>query len=131
MTYAKPKLAAAITVALTFALLGCSDKPEEGVNTQADAIATCESLKDPQPKDDSATARGVAVAEGIAARNACKNAVLGRATKETSDPNKDLARLRELAEKEDAEKSASKKAGKEFFQGVKEGGAKPLQGLKY
>jgi hypothetical protein len=107
MTYAQPKLAAAITVALTFALLGCSDKLEEGTNTQADAIAACESVKDPQPKDDSATARGVAAAEGIAARNACKNAVLGQATKETSDPNKDLARLRELAEKEDVARSSS------------------------
>jgi hypothetical protein len=121
----------AVALALGFALIGCAEKPEEGANTQAEAMATCEGLKDPQPKDDSAAARGVAAAEGIAARNACMKAVLGQADKKVSDPNKDLARLRELAEKEDAEKSAVKNSDKEFFEGVKEGGAKPLQGLKY
>ena len=121
----------AVALALAFALIGCAEKPEEGANTQAEAMATCEGLKDPQPKDDSAAARGVAAAAGIAARNACKKAVLGHADKEVNDPNKDLARLRELAEKDDAEKSAVKKSEKEFFEGVKEGGAKPLQGLKY
>lgn len=129
MTYASPKLA--ITVALTFALLGCSDKPEEGANTQADAIAACESVKDPQPKDDSATARGVAVAEGIAARNACKSAVLGQATKETSDPNKDLARLRELAEKEDAEKMSAKERDRARAEAASQGAREPIKEYKY
>jgi hypothetical protein len=129
MNTASPKLA--ITFALALALLACGDKPEEGANTQADALATCEGLKDPQPKDDSAAARGVAVAEGIAARNACKNAVLGQADKEVSDPNKDLARLRELAEKEDAEKAAAKAKSKTFSEAASEGARAPIKEYKY
>lgn len=129
MNTAPPKLA--ITFALAVALLACGDKPEEGASTQADALATCERLKDPQPKDDSAAARGVAVAEGIAARNACKNAVLGQADKEVSDPNKDLARLRELAEKEDAEKAAAKAKSKTFSKAASEGARAPIKEYKY
>jgi hypothetical protein len=121
----------AITFALALALLACGDKPPETTTSQPDALATCEALKDPQPKDDSATARGVAVAEGIAARNACKNAVLGQADKDVNDPNKDLARLRELAEKDDAEKAAAKAKSKTFSDAASEGARAPIKEYKY
>jgi hypothetical protein len=121
----------AVALALGFALIGCAEKPEEGANTQAEAMATCEGLKDPQPKDDSAAARGVAAAEGIAARNACKKAVLGQADKEVSDPNKDLARLRELAEKQDAEKSANTLKSDGNAKAFSEGMKAPRKEYKY
>lgn len=129
MNTASTKLA--IAFALALALLGCGDKPPETTTSQPDALATCEALKDPQPKDESAAARGVAVAEGIAARNACKNAVLGHADKDVNDPNKDLARLRELAEKEDAEKAATSAKGDANAKAFSEGMTAPRKEYKY
>jgi hypothetical protein len=121
----------AVALALGFALIGCAEKPEEGANTQAEAMATCEGLKEPQPKGDSAAARGAAAAEGIAARNACMKAVLGQADKKVSDPNEDLARLRELAEKEDADKAATKARSKSFSEAASEGARAPIKEYKY
>jgi hypothetical protein len=130
MNTASTKLA--IAFALALALVGCSDKPSEATTTsQPDALATCEALKDPQPIDESAAARGVAVAEGTAARKACKNAVLGQADKAVNNPNKDLARLRELAEKEDAEKAVATAKSKSFSDAASEGARAPIKEYKY
>lgn len=125
---------AALLVALSLALAGCGKQEEPAAAAAFPAgnadkpltLAECAKLPDPKPADDSAASRATAVSQGVAAREACKKEVAMQ-----DKPNADLARIREIKEKEDAERTVAKQSEEEFRRGLKEGGAKPLQGLKY
>ena len=45
--------------------------------------------------------------------------------------DEDLARMRELMEKEESRKTAAEQSSREFGAGVKKGGAAPIRELKY
>lgn len=51
------------------------------------------------------------------------------ATKPTRD--EDLARIRELMEKDESRKTAAEQSSREFGAGVQKGGAAPIRELKY
>ena len=127
------KTASVVTISLMLA--ACSKKEESPVPTDPTETAhtvprneaDCDNLPNPKPLDDSAAGRSRAVSEGMAARDICKKAMTNQ--KETS--HADLARIREIKEKEQADRSASKQSEEEWKKGMKEGGSRPLQGLKY
>ena len=130
---------AALLVALTLALAGCGKQDEKssaastagaasasipaGNGDKTLLLAECDKLPDPKATDNSAAGRATAVSQGVAARAACR--------KEVEQPNADLARIREIMEKEQAGKQAREVSNKEWFNGVKEGGKKPIRDLKY
>lgn len=91
----------------------------------ANSLADCDKLPDPKPRDDSAAGRATAVSEGVAARAACKKAAAN------PQANADLARIREIKEKEQADLAARKVSEEEWKRGVKEGSSQPIRELKY
>lgn len=134
---------AALLVALTLALAACGKQDEQpAASTPAAAsapafptgngdkvmtLADCEKLPDPKPADDSAAGRAAAVGQGQSARAACKKEV----TAQQDKPNADLARIREIKEKEEADRVARKVSEAEWKQGVKEGAKQPIKEYKY
>jgi hypothetical protein len=121
----------ALIVALSLVLAACGKEPPTlGPAFPAGnplTAADCDKLPDPKPADDSAAGRATAVSQGVAARAACKKEVAARQDK----PNADLARIREIKEKEEAERTAAKQTDEQFKRGLKEGGSQPLRELKY
>jgi predicted small lipoprotein YifL len=122
----------ATVVALLLALAACGKQepvppaPTAVEPTKAVApltAAECEKLPDPAPANDSAAGRANAVSAGIAARNECKKAA--------TQSQGDLAKMRQLMEKEAAEREAAKKRSKSMDDAMKEGGARPIRDLKY
>lgn len=125
---------AALLVAFVLALAACGKQEEPPTatpfptgNDKVLTVAECEKLPDPKPRDDSAAGRATAVSEGVAARAACKKTAEAAQDK----PNADLARIREIKEKEQAEQAARKVTEAEWKKGIKEGGAKPVKEYKY
>lgn len=134
---------AALLVALTLALAACGKQdaqPDASTPTAASApafptgngdkamtLADCDKLPDPKPVDDSAAGRAAAVGQGQAARADCKREVTAKQGK----PNADLARIREIKEKEDADREARKVSEAEWKQGIKEGAKQPIKEYKY
>lgn len=124
----------ATIVALSLALASCG-KQEQAAPitvepTKAAApptAADCDKLPDPKPHDDSAAGKATAVSEGVAARDACKRAVSTQQDK----ANADLARIRAIKEKEEAERSARKVSEGEWKRGVKDGSKQPIKEYKY
>jgi hypothetical protein len=97
-------------------------------NAQAPAsVADCDKLPDPKPTDDSATSRATAVSLGIAARRDCKKAI----ERQQDTANADLARIREIKEKEEAERTSRKISDEEWARRVKEAGKAPVKEYKY
>ena len=97
------------------------------VAPQGPALADCDKLPNPKPTDDSATGRAGAVSQGLAIRAACKKEVMAQLDK----PNADLARLREIKEKEQADQNAHELSDKEFSDAIKKGGKAPIKEYKY
>ena len=135
---------AALLVALTFALAGCGKQeglPAEtssagtassspfptGNGVKALTLADCDTLPDPRSADDSAAGRATAVSLGAAARAACKKELVTQQEK----PNADLARIREIKEKEQADQADRKISEKEWGKRINEGSGKPLKEYKY
>lgn len=96
-------------------------------NGEALSLADCDRLPDPQPTDDSAAARSTAVSLGVTARTACRKAV----TLQREEPNADLARIRAIKEKEQADLAARKVSEQEWSRRVKNGGSQPVREFKY
>ena len=136
-------LTPALFIALT-ALLSACEKPEEsqvaaiaasaakeafpmGNGTSPLTPADCEKIPNPKPTDDSAASQATAVSQGTAARAACKKAALGSVDK----PNADLARIREIKEKEQADEANRKISEKEWGKRLNEGAGKPIKDYKY
>lgn len=123
--------AALLVAALVLAACGKQEEPPAITqypteNYMGLTVAECEKLPDPKPHDDSAAGRATAVSQGAASRAACKK------TAEAADkPNADLARIREIKEKEQADQAARKVTEAEWKKGIKEGGAKPVKEYKY
>lgn len=120
----------AAIVALSLALVACG-KQEQPAPTPAEptkvaaplSAVECDKLPDPPPADDSAAGRANAVSAGIAARNECKKAGAAK-------PD-DLAKMRQLMEKEAADREAAEKRLKSNSEAIKEGGARPIRDLKF
>ena len=134
----------ALLVALMFALAGCVRQeglPEEtspaaaassspfptGNGATTLTLADCDKLPDPKSLDDSAAGRATAVSLGVAARAACKKELVSQ----QANPNADLARIREIKEKEQADQADRKISEKEWGSRIKEGGSKPVREFKY
>lgn len=134
---------AALLVALTLALAGCGKQEEQPAASPAAAVsspafptgngdkvltaADCDKLPDPKRVDESAAGRATAVSQGVAARAACKK----EAAAQLDKPNADLARIREIKEKEQVDHADRKISEKEWGKRVKEGGSKPVREFKY
>ena len=125
---------AALLLALAIALTACGKQDEQpapafpmGNGDKATTLADCDKLPDPKPADDSAASRGGAVAQGQAARAACKKEFAARQDK----PNADLARIREIKEKEEADRAQRKVSEEEWKRAIKEGSSAPLREYKY
>lgn len=134
----------ALVITLALFMVGCG-KQEETVTTPPTAasepafptgngdkvmvmtIADCDKLPDPKPTDDSAAGRATAVSQGVATRAACKKEVTALQDK----PNADLARIRAIKEKEQADQADRKISEKEWGRRIKEGGSQPIRELKY
>lgn len=124
----------AAIVALSLALVACG-KQEQPAPTPAEptkvaaplSAVECDKLPDPKPRDDSAAGKATAVSEGMAARDACKKAVSGQQDKSTAD----LARIRAIKEKEEAERNARRVSEEEWKRGIKEGSKQPIKDYKY
>ena len=125
---------AALLVALSLALVGCGRQEEPAAAAAFPAgnadkpltLAECERLPDPKPADDSAASKATAVSQGVAAREACKKEVALQ-----DKPNADLARIREIKEKEQADQAARKISEKEWGQRINESAGKPIKEYKY
>lgn len=124
----------ALIVAFSLVLAACGKQeqpPATPIPTGNDkptiTAADCDKLPDPKPTDDSAAGKATAVSQGIAARAACKKGVEAQQDKS----NADLARMREIMEKQEAERSAAKQSDEEFRRGLKEGAKAPLRNFKY
>ena len=120
----------AAIVALSLALAACGKQeppaptPVEPTKPAAPlSAAECEKLPDPPPADDSAAGRANAVSAGIAARSECKKAAVAQ--------QNDLAKMRQLMEKEAADREAAEKRSKSSSEAMKEGGARPIRDLKF
>lgn len=125
---------AAVIVTFGLALTACT-KPEEPAtpaipagNAQAPmSAADCDRLVDPTPSDDSPTGKATAVSQGMAARAACKRA----ASAPHGQSNEDLARMRQIMEKQEAERNGRKISDEEWARRVKEAGKKPPKEYHY
>jgi hypothetical protein len=123
----------ALIVALSLVLAACGKQDQPATpfptgNGQAPLTAAdCDKLADPKPADDSAAGRATAVSQGVAARAGCKKEVAAQQDK----PNADLARMREIMEKQEAERSAAKQSDEQFKRGLKEGAKQPIREFKY
>ena len=127
-----------LTASLALAACGQQDQTPSDSPSQAAATtpvgnavsmtaADCERLPDPKSSEDSAAGRAAAAARGSAPRAACQKAVVASPT--TSDS--DLARIRQIMEKEEAERAAQKAADKEYGRRLSEAGKAPLKQYKY
>lgn len=130
---------AALTFALALVLAACGKQESEPTNPAAASspafptgnnekhltLADCDKLPDPKPADESAAGRAAAVGQGQAARAACKKEVAA------SQPNADLARIREIKENEEADRVGNKKSEQEWRQGVKQGSKQPIKEYKF
>jgi hypothetical protein len=118
---------AALIAALTLALAACGKQEElpaaQSPDKAALTVAECDKLPDPKPADDSAAGKATAVSQGVAAREACK--------KTAAKGSDDLARIREIMEKQEAERTAVKKSEEEWKRGINESAGKPLKEYKY
>ena len=116
-------------------MLGACSKPEEPTSTPAPdattaaplSAADCDRMPDPAPTDDSAAGRSTAVSRGVAARTACKRA----ASAPPGQTNADVARMREIMEKQEAERKGQKISDEEWARRVKEAGKAPVKEYKY
>jgi len=132
----------AITLAvLTVVFSACGDKADKQANDAAPpsasvsslptandvqaALAECDKLPDPKPTEDSPTARSTAVSLGIAARRECKHQI------ELKASNSDLARIREIKEKEQSDLAQRNASEREWRKGIQQGGKAPLREFKY
>jgi hypothetical protein len=134
---------ATLLVALSLALVACGKQDEPpvvsapaaasapafptGNGTKPMTPADCDKLPDPKPADDSAAGRATAVSQGLAARAACKKELAMQQDK----PNADLARIREIKEKEQADQAERKISEKEWGKQLNEGSGKPLKEYKF
>lgn len=133
----------ALVLGLT-ALLSACDKAEEkqvaaiaasaakeafpmGNATATPTVGDCENIPNPKPADDSAASQATSVSQGVAARAACKKAAQAALDK----PNADLARIREIKEKEQADEASRKISEKEWGKRLNEGAGKPIKDYKY
>jgi hypothetical protein len=127
-----------LILALLLALSACTkqDEPPKpdpasptGTTQQAPmSAADCDRLPDPRPIDDSAAGRARAVSEGMAAREACKKAA---AVTPQDKANADLARIRQIKEKEQADQAARRMTEQEWGQRINESSGKPIKEYKY
>ena len=128
-------ISAAFLVVLALSLGACSKQDDQAAGTAFPTgngdkpltLAQCDAIPDPKPADDSAAGRSTAVSLGLSARSACRKAVSMQADK----PNADLARIREIKEKEEAERTSSKISEEEWKRRIKEGSSAPLKEYKY
>lgn len=134
---------AAMLILLLLVLAACGKQEDEGVAPasvpvsmphlpapvveQAMTPADCDKLPDPKPESDSAASRAAAVSQGMAARAACKKYVAAQDFK----ANDDLARIRAIKEKEQADLADRKVSEEEWAARVKEGGSKPVRQFSY
>lgn len=136
--YAHPTKAA-LLLALTLGLTACGKQEEQPAAAASSSafptgngatdltLADCDKLPDPKSADDSAAGRAMVFSLGGAARAACKREV----TTHQEKPNTDLARIREIKEKEQADQSDRKISEKEWGKRINEGSGKPLKEYKY
>ena len=132
----------ALLLGLALALAACGKQDDQATASPAAAAssafpagnsdnvrtaADCDRLPDPTTPDDSAAGRATAVSQGVAARAACKKAVAAQQDK----PNADLARIREIKEKEQADLADRNISEKEFGKRFKEAGSQPIREYKY
>jgi hypothetical protein len=136
-------LKAALLVAVTLALSACGKQDEQpapptstaasgptfptGNGDKQMTLADCDKLSNPKTADDSAAGRAAAVAQGQSARAACKKEV----TAQQDKPNADLARIREIKEKEQADLANRKISEQEWGKRLNEGANKPIKEYKY
>nr|WP_317623796.1 hypothetical protein [Acidovorax sp. SUPP3334]BDH38362.1 hypothetical protein AVHM3334_23185 [Acidovorax sp. SUPP3334] len=118
-------MAAVLATAFAAALTACG-KPDEPTSPQT-AKFDCNALPDPSPTDDSAAARATASAQGSAAREACKKSP--RSDQDIA--RADLARIREIKEKEQRELADKKISEKEWGKQLNKGADTPIKEYKY
>ncbi len=117
-------------IAVTLMLAACGKQSEPSFSPATPTAAStseCDKLLDPKPRDESAASKAAAVSEGIAVRAACNKTAAAQLDK----PNADLARIREIKEKEQADLAAKKVSNEEYSRQIKEGSAAPLRDYKY
>lgn len=109
--------------------LGAASAPAfpTGNRDKVMTLADCDKLPDPKPADDSAAGRAAAVGQGHAARAACKKEVVAQQDK----ANGDLARIRELQEKEAADRANRKHSEQEWGKRLNEAANTPIKEYKY
>lgn len=134
MTLPTDSIKCTLLVALAIALAACGKQDETtpttfpmGNGEQVLNLADCDKLPNPKPVDDSAVSKATAVSQGVAAREACKQAF----TEKQDKSNADLARIREIKEAEEAERQRTKVTEEEWRQSVKKGAQAPLKEYKY
>ncbi len=87
--------------------------------------ADCDKLPDPKPVSAHSMHKAIATIQGQGARRDCKRALAAQKY------NADLARIREIKEREEAERDASKMSEEEQRRRLKEGAAAPIKEYKY
>lgn len=90
-------------------------------------VEECERLPDPPAADESAASRSAAVSQGAALRAACKE----NSATQAPGGKADLARIRELKEKEDAQRSSATLSQKQYNDEAKDAASKPRIEIKY
>ena len=96
--------------------------PSVGAQTTAD----CDKVPDPKSLDESAAGRATAVSQGVAARAACK-----RELSSANKGNADLRRIREIQEKEQADRDSRKVSEEQWRRDMKRGASAPLKQYSY
>lgn len=123
----------ALIVALSLVMAACGKQEPAATSLPAGngaaplTVADCDKLPDPKPTDDSPTGKATAVSLGIAARRDCKKVI----ERQQSAANADLTRIREIKEREEAERTSRKISEEEWKRRVKEGGKAPVKEYKY
>lgn len=118
-------VAAVLAVAAVVSLAGCGKSDEQTLSKGAPI--NCNALADPRPADESAAARAAATAQGMAAREACRKPPSSAQDK----ANADLARIREIKEKEQKELNDKKISEKEWGKQLNKGANTPIKEYKY
>lgn len=134
MTLCKYIIKSAFIAALTLELAACGKQegsvPGESITSPTPITAAdCDKLPDPRPLDESAAGKARALMEGQNARELCKKTINAQQANDQS--NADLARIRAIKEKEEAEREASRMSAKEASDALKKGSAEPLRELKF
>jgi hypothetical protein len=119
---------ASLLVAGVVFVSACTKEEPVGPSTSAvvQSASDCDKVPDPKSSDESAAGRAAAATQGASARAACKRDISA-----FDKGNADLRRIREIQEKQQAERDSRKVSEEQWRHDMKRGASAPLKQYSY